>query len=120
MRLVDQHQHLKDLTFEREIKKERESEGAGGSEGWPIMRAVYSLSTSTGKVMESGKADCRPKHCSRWTDRQPQTDGRRGRAAHKKIRALCFNLARADKHSGIYQVPPCRCITWTAGRSVIY
>lgn len=45
MGLVHQHRHLKELTFERRIKRE----GAGGSEGLAIMRAVYSLSTSTGR-----------------------------------------------------------------------
>ncbi len=47
--------------------------------------------------MELRKTDCRLKHCSRQTERQTQRGGQTDRATHKKIRALFFNLAWADK-----------------------
>ena len=77
------------------------------------MTRVYSLSTSTGKVMESGKTDWSTAEGGR-RDRHKQTE------PHTKRLEPCSSIWPGQirlQHSGIYQVPQYRCITWTAERS---
>ena len=74
------------------FKGNTKSEGAGGSEGSPIMRRVYSLSTSTGKVMESGKTADWSTAAER-AERQTQTDGRTDRRSrHTKRLEPCSSI----------------------------
>ncbi len=113
MRRADQHQHQRP-----DILQEIKSEGAAGSQRSAIMRGVYSLSTSIAKVMKSGKTDCRLKHRSRPTDRHKGTDSQT--EPHTKRLVPCSSIWPGQirlQHSGIYQAPQYRCITWTAERS---
>lgn len=113
MRLVVLHQHQGP-----DILKEIKRGGSRTEWGIAIMSRVYSLSTSTGKVMESGLTADWSTAAGGQRDRHKLTD--RQTEPHTKRLEPCSSIWPGQirlQHSGIYQVPQYRCITWTAERS---